>query len=277
MVFGWLKRLFSRKKKPVEEKETQSGQLEEEKRIVFETLPVRVDGFSELLEDAGFERGSTILIAGGAGTGKTTFCMETVYNAALNGEKSVYITFEELPEKISFHMKKNFGWDLDKMVKAKKIAFLKLDALDIVRRVEATLEQKYGDLRVEVGQIKMPFEPDWIIVDSLSVLSIAFKQDETYRMYLAELFSFLNKLGSVNLVISETEQSPQTFSRSGIEEFLSDGVIVLYNLKEKKERENALEILKMRSGKHVKKIVPYILDKNGFIVLAKDKSAQKST
>lgn len=163
-------------------------------------------------------------------------------------------------------MKKNYGWDFKKMVKEKKIAFLKVDPLDIVRRIEAQMEKKHGELRIDIDQMKMPFKPDWVIIDSLSVLSIAFKRDETYRLYLAELFDYLNKLGSVNLVISETAQSPKTLSRSGIEEFLSDGVIVFYNIKDKKYRENALEILKLRSGKHTKKIVPYRLTDNGFEV-----------
>lgn len=258
---------FRKKERKKAELPEDSEALGGAQHLLFETLPVRVDGFDELLADAGFERGSTILIAGGTGTGKTTFCVETIYNAALSGEKCVYITFEELPEKIIFHMKKNYGWDIEKLAKQKKIAFLKVDPLDIVRRVEAVLEQKHGNLRIEVSSLEFPFEPDWVVIDSLSVLAIAFKQDETYRLYLAELFDYLNALASVNLVISETEQSPETFSRSGIEEFLADGVIVFYNLKDRKERETALEILKMRSGKHAKKIVPYVLEKNGFVVL----------
>jgi ABC-type siderophore export system fused ATPase/permease subunit len=64
---------------------------------VFQILPVNVDKFDNLLADGGIERGLTILISGGAGTGKTTFCMQSLYYSALAGQKGVYISFEEDP------------------------------------------------------------------------------------------------------------------------------------------------------------------------------------
>ncbi|MDO8624625.1 MAG: ATPase domain-containing protein, partial [Candidatus Diapherotrites archaeon] len=81
----------------------------------FEMLPVNVDKFDYLLADEGIERGLTILLSGGAGTGKTTFCMQSLYYSALKGQKGVYISFEEDPENIKHHMKKNYGWDFEEL------------------------------------------------------------------------------------------------------------------------------------------------------------------
>lgn len=234
------------------------------KTKVIEILPTRVGNFDELLYDKGFERGSTTLIVGGAGTGKTTFCIESLYHGALNGEKGVYLSFEEEPEKIMAHMKKNFGWDLAPLQKKGLFAIVKLDPLKIARQVEGVIESASGNLRIQVGKLTFPFHPDRVAVDSLSALSIAFRSEDSYRKYIRELFELLEEYNSVSLAIDETEQDPTVFSRTGVEEFLADGVIVLYNVREGEHRKNALEILKLRSGKHVKSIVPYHIGENGF-------------
>ncbi len=229
----------------------------------IEIAPVRVDKFDLLLADHGLEKGSTTLISGGAGTGKTTFCMQSLYNAAKSGEKCIYISFEEEPAKIMQHMKKNFGWDFCKFEKAGTVAIIKIDPSKIARMVEGILAKEVGALRIKLPKLELPFDPDRMCIDSLSALSIAFEHEESYRKYIRELFEMLEGYNSINIVIGETEQNPTVYSRSGVEEFLADGVIVLYNLRIRGKRKNALEILKMRSGSHVKDIVPYKLGPKG--------------
>ncbi len=231
------------------------------------TMPLRVDKFDQLLSDTGVERGSTTLITGGAGTGKTTFCMQSIYHAAMNGEKCVYLSFEEDPAKIMLHMKKNFGWDFCKLEEKGLIAIIKIDPSKIARMVEGILASESGGLKIKLPTLDLPIKPDRICVDSLSALSIAFEHEDSYRKYIRELFELLESYNSVNLVIGETEQNPKVYSRSGVEEFLADGVVVLYNIRVRGKRRNALEILKMRSGSHVKEIVPYKLGPNGIEIL----------
>ncbi|MDP6670877.1 MAG: gas vesicle protein GvpD [archaeon] len=233
---------------------------------VIEILPVLVDRFDELLQDEGLERGSTTIITGGAGTGKTTFCMQSLYHGALAGDKGVYISFEEDTTKIKHHMLKNFGWDVEKLEKKGMMAVIKVDPSKTARMVEGTLAKEVGALRIELSKMKLPLKPDRIAVDSLSALSIAFENERSYRKYVRELFEMLESYNSVNLVIGETEQNPDVYSRTGVEEFLADGVVVLYNIKHKGRRKNALEILKMRSGGHIKQMVGYRLTGKGWQV-----------
>lgn len=248
------------KKKPAEHRE----EIEQAK---IDILPTRVDGFDRLLEDHGMERGSTILVSGGAGTGKTTFCIQSLYYGALSGEKGLYISFEEEPKRIRAHMKKDFGWDIAGMEKKGLLAVVKFDPVEIARRVEAALEKETGLLKIELKKIKFPIVPDRIAVDSLSALSIEFESEENFRKYLKELFELLVQYNSVNYVISETEQNPRIYSKTGVEEFLTDGVVVLYNIKEGKKRKNAIEILKMRGIKHWKRMVPYEIGKDGINII----------
>jgi KaiC/GvpD/RAD55 family RecA-like ATPase len=68
-------------------------------------------------------------------------------------------------------------------------------------------------------------------------------------------------------LITETKQIPETFSPTGVEEFLADGVVVLYNIRKGDIRENAIEVLKLRGAKHLKKIVAMqIVDGEGIAV-----------
>ncbi len=226
-------------------------------------LPVRVDAFDNLLEDRSLERGSVILVSGGAGTGKTTFCIQSLYQGALHGERGIYLSFEEEPRHIRKHMRKNFGWDLAQLEKEGKLAIIKLDPIKVSRQIEQRIDQKKGLLEIKAEDLSFPFKPDRVCVDSLSALSIAFMGEATYRVYIKELFDVLSDLNSVNLVISETEQVPKQYSPTGFEEFLADGVIVLYNIQNSTKRENALEILKLRSGKHEKKMVYYEITDSG--------------
>jgi len=236
-----------------------------------EVLPVRVSEFDRLIARGGLKRGDTILLSGGAGTGKTTFGMQSLYNGALNGEKGVYLTLEESAEKIKENMRENFGWDLDALEREEKLAIIKIDPLTIARAVEATLTKERGGLYIEFEQFDLPFQfnlpfkPDRVVVDSLSALSIAFLENEQgFRQYLRHLFETLEKYNSVNIVLGETEQQPNVYSRSGIEEFLADGVMVFYNIKIHNIRQRALEIIKLRSSAHERRITPYNITSNGF-------------
>ena len=104
------------------------------------------------------------------------------------------------------------------------------------------------------------------ICQGLSALAIAFNEEENYRKYIRELFESLERLNCVSYVISETEQDPKIYSRTGVEEFLADGVVVLYSLKKDGKRENAVEILKLRSSSHSKGMSPYKITSKGITI-----------
>jgi KaiC/GvpD/RAD55 family RecA-like ATPase len=100
------------------------------------------------------------------------------------------------------------------------------------------------------------FKPDFIVLDSLTAVSSTFKgREQSYRFYIERLFRYFEKIGSTNFLITETKLAPDIFSPLGVEEFLADGVIVFYSVKQEGERETAVEVLKMRGEKHEKKTV----------------------
>jgi len=230
-----------------------------------EYIKTGIKGFDDLFEK-GIPKGSAILLAGGAGSGKTIFSLQIFANAVASGKKCFYMSLEENEERLLSHIR-NFGWE-DKL-NGGAYVIKRFNSFDIARSVDALLAKAKGELLIDVEPIILPggFKPDIVFVDSISAISSAFVGHEgNYRSYIEQLFRFFEDIGSTSFLITETEELPYQFSKSGVEEFLADGVIVLYNVRRGDIRENAIEVLKMRGVKHEKKIVAMTIDKNGIAI-----------
>lgn len=232
-----------------------------------EFIKTGVPGFDDLFEN-GIPKGSTILVAGGAGSGKTILGLQIVdYHASL-GEKCLYMSFEESEERLRQHME-DFGWTSEKLERKGLIKIQRFNPFDITRSVDALLAKAKGELLIDIEPILIPddFVPDVIILDSLTAIASAFVgKEDSYRAYIEQLFRFFEKIKATTFLITETEQIPKIFSSTGVEEFLADGVIVLYNIKRGNVREKAIEVLKLRGAKHQKKIVPLQITNKGIEV-----------
>jgi KaiC/GvpD/RAD55 family RecA-like ATPase len=219
-----------------------------------------ISGFDGLFEK-GIPEGSSLLIAGGAGSGKTLMSLQILNHAASQGKKCLYMSFEESEERLMEHMK-NFGWDKPRKG---KLMIKRFSIFDVSKALDALMAQEQGELMIDVKPIILPknFKPDYIVVDSLTAIASAFAGKDSYRSYIEHLFRYFENLNVTSFLITETEQVPKIYSPTGVEEFLADGVIVLYNVRKGDIRENAIEILKMRGAKHLKKIVAMRMGDNG--------------
>jgi KaiC/GvpD/RAD55 family RecA-like ATPase len=232
-----------------------------------------VTGFDELLKQ-GIPKNSNVIIAGGTGSGKTIFCLQTLMYHASQGKKCFYMSFEETEERLIEHMK-DFGWNPDELIKSGNLKIKKYLPTDIHyfdsdNNVEAMFVKDEDSQLIELEPIslQLEFKVDFIVLDSLTAVASAFKENEqqSYRFYVERLFNFFQSMGSTNFLITETKQIPDIFSPTGVEEFLADGVIVIYNIKRENIRERAIEILKMRGVKHQEKIVAMKITDNGIVV-----------
>ena len=222
-------------------------------------LKTNISGFDDLFAGGGIPKGNSVLVAGGTGTGKSTFCRQICYNLVSKGKKCMYVSFEESKERIKRSME-NFGWNIDKYIENGNFLIQKINPLDILRMKFGSIggSGSATELSYKIKPLVIPkdFHPEVIVVDSLSaIIAASVTKDKNYRVYLQQLFSFFEETGATSFLITETDPLPTRYSDSGIEEFLADGIIVLYNIQKKDERENAIEILKMRYAKHLKKVV----------------------
>lgn len=233
-------------------------------------LKTEIQGFDALFSNGGIPQGNAVMVAGGPGTGKSLFCRQVCYNRIRAGKSCMYVSFEENKERIIRSMEA-FGWDVKGYVDTGQFLIQKINPLDILRMKFGSLggSGSATELSYKIKPLVIPkdFHPDVIVVDSLSaIIAASITKEKNYRVYLQQLFSFFEETGSTSLLVAETDPLPKRFSDSGIEEFLADGIIVLYNVQQDDGRQNAIEILKMRYGKHEKKIVKMNITEHGLEV-----------
>jgi len=215
-----------------------------------------IDGLDSLLVE-GIPKGAAVIICGGTGSGKTILNLQLMANSCENNMKCLYLTLEESESRLIEHMF-DFGWDARNYIKDGRLMFLRLNPFDIMRNVDALLAKEKGELLIDVKPVIIPgdFKPEVIFVDSLTAISAAFiGRKDTYRIYIEKLFRYFEELQATTFLITETDQIPTRFSPTGTEEFLADGVIILYSIQRQNMRERAIEVLKMRGIAHQRKVV----------------------
>jgi len=242
-------------------------------RTKFDFVKTDVPGFDELFTD-GIPRGSSVLVEGGPGSGKTVFCLQLAKNFCKQGKKVLYMSFEEPEARLKVHMH-SFGADPEEYEKKHLLYIKRFNALDIARSVEALLSEAKKELLVEVQPVLIPkdFQPDYVLIDSLTSIGSAFSGEESrFRIYMEQLFRYLEGHNITSFLIRETSAPSHIgttfFEKGEAVSFLSDGIISLYNVFYRgKERKRAIEILKMRGAGFSRKVVEAeIIVNKGIIV-----------
>ena len=205
----------------------------------------------------GFERGSSNVISGGAGSGKSIFCTQFLIDGIENKkENAIYVSFEEEKDKFFKHMKQ-FGWDLATYEKEKKLVFLRYTPL----QVKKLLDEGGGAIETNITNIKAKR----LVIDSLTAFTLLQKNELERREAVLDLLAMFSKWGITTLFTMEQEPDPEKH-QSTVMEFEVDGVILLYNVRKGDIRQRSLEIFKLRSAKHSQKILPLKITDKGIII-----------
>lgn len=259
-------------KKELSKKELQKQKKEKTKGPKEEFMRIGIKGFDALFEKGmGIPNGKAVLIEGGPGSGKTIFCLAAMNELCKQGKKCLYMSFEESEDQLIGHMEE-FGWPAKKYVKKGLLKVERFDAIDISRSIEALLSAAKKELLIDVEPMFFPddYNPDFVAIDSLTSIASAFSGEESrFRIYMEQLFRYLEKNNITNFLIREVSSPSHvgtTFTEQGeAVSFLSDGIVVIYNvIYDSGERSSAIEILKMRGTSFKKRIVEMkILNKKG--------------
>jgi circadian clock protein KaiC len=208
---------------------------------LIERIESGIPGLDRML-DGGIPKGNVIIVAGRAGTGKSVFGAQFLfYGSSMKGERTLYITFTEDKAKFLRYMK-SFEMDLDEMESKGLMKVLNLGVPQIGQQARA-LE--------EISKAFEEFKPDRAVLDPFSALTIPITGSK------GELQSYVNSLigkiaSNINcttLLISEVPASADQIG-SGVEEYIADGIMVLYYLMRGKAKIKAIEVRKMRGTKH---------------------------
>jgi KaiC/GvpD/RAD55 family RecA-like ATPase len=254
------------------QKEANTRKIETKEKPKEKFIRTGIAGFDSLFEaNVGIPNGAAVLIEGGPGSGKTIFCLATLNELCKQGKKGLYMSFEESEEQLIEHME-GFNWKAREFVKKGLLRISRFDAIDVSRSIEALLSAAKKELLIEIEPMFFPddFKPDFVVIDSLTSIASAFSGEESrFRVYMEQLFRYLEKNKITNFLIREVS-SPSHVGTMYKEQgeavsFLSDGIIVLYNvIYDSGERTLAIEILKMRGVSFKKKIVELkIINKKG--------------
>jgi KaiC/GvpD/RAD55 family RecA-like ATPase len=227
-----------------------------------------IPGFDELC-GGGLIRNRTYLVSGTSGAGKTIFSSQFIYNGILNyGENGIIVATEERPEQIRENML-NFGWDLQALEDEGKLAIIDACSTKIgIPSREKYVDVRPFDIRSMMDQIittQEEIDAKRALVDSSTSISFYLHDPARIRVELLKLSTTLEIIGLTSLMTCEIIDGSKP-SRFGVENFVTDGTFALYYDMHDNVRTRSVEIYKMRGSDHSKKIHPYDLTAEGFVI-----------
>jgi circadian clock protein KaiC len=211
----------------------------------------------------GLPRGRPTLICGSAGCGKTLFGMEFLLRGALDfDEHGVFMAFEESEKDLSENVR-SLGFDLDKLVAQNKIA---VDYVHVERsEIQETGEYDLEGLFLRLGMAIDSVGAKRVVLDTLETLFSGFSNPAILRAELRRLFRWLKDKGVTAVITGERGDGALT--RQGLEEYVSDCVILLDHRVHDQISTRRLRIVKYRGTTHGTNEYPFLIDEDGISVL----------
>jgi circadian clock protein KaiC len=224
--------------------------------------PTGIKGLDEI-SGGGLPRGRPTLVCGGAGCGKTLLGMEFVVRGAVTySEPGVFMSFEETSEELAKNVA-SLGFDLADLEKQKLLA---LDFVYIERReIEETGDYDLEGLFIRLGHAIDSVGAKRVVLDTVEALFSGFPNELIIRAEMRRLFRWLKDKGVTAIITGERGEG--TLTRYGIEEYVSDAVIVLDHRVVGQSATRRMRFVKYRGSLHGSDEYPFLIDETGFSVL----------
>jgi circadian clock protein KaiC len=221
-----------------------------------------INGLDEITE-GGIPQGRPTLICGAAGCGKTLFSIEFLVHGALQyNEPGVFIAFEEKAEELTLNVS-SLGFDLKQLQQDKMI---RLDHVHIERsEIEETGEYDLDGLFIRLGYAIDSIGAKRVVLDTIESLFSGLNNQAIIRAELRRLFSWLKEKEVTTIITGEKGEGMLT--RHGLEEYVSDCVILLDHRVSNKISTRLLRIVKYRGSEHGTNEYPFLIDNDGIWVL----------
>jgi circadian clock protein KaiC len=229
------------------------------------TLPKAPTGIAGLddITGGGLPRGRPSLVCGGPGCGKTLLAAEFLIRGATQfGEPGAFISFEETGEELAQNIR-SLGFDLDRLSEEKRIAldYVRIEPSEIVEAGEFDLEGLFVRLGLAIDSVGAKR----IVLDTIESLFGGFTNQALLRAELRRLFRYLKDRGVTAVITGERGEGSLT--RQGLEEYVSDCVILLDHRVNDQVSTRRMRIVKYRGSTHGTNEYPFIIDERGISVL----------
>lgn len=224
--------------------------------------PTGIEGLDEVT-DGGFPTGRPTLVCGSAGCGKTLLAMEFLVRGASDyGEPGVFMAFEETAEELAQNVR-SLGFDLDALAEQKKLL---VDYVYVERsEIEETGQYDLEGLFVRLGFAIDSIGAKRVVLDTLETLFSGLSNQAVLRSELRRLFRWLKEKGVTAVITAERGEGSLT--RHGLEEYVSDCVILLDHRVTNELSTRRLRIVKYRGSTHGTNEFPFLIDDGGITVL----------
>ena len=221
-----------------------------------------IDGFDEITY-GGLPAGRPTLVCGAAGCGKTLFAVTVLVNGAtLFGEPGVFMSFEERAEDLVANVA-SLGYSLDALIADKKLA---IDHVHVERsEIEETGEYDLDGLFIRLGHAVDSIGAKRVVLDTIETLFSSLTDTAVLRSELRRLFGWIKDRGLTAIITGERGEGQLT--RHGLEEYVSDCVILLDNRVEDQITTRRLRVVKYRGSAHGTNEYPFLIDRDGISVL----------
>ena len=237
-----------------------TSQIKQESKLL-KKAPTGIQGFDEVVH-GGLPQGRTTLVCGGPGSGKTLFATEFLVRGAQEyGEPGVFMAFEETAEELAKNVA-SLGMDLEELVEQKKIF---IDYVHIERsEIEETGEYDLEGLFIRLASAIEMVGAKRIVLDTIETIFAGFANEQILRSEIRRLFRWMQDRGMTAVVTGE--RGEKSLTRYGLEEYISDCVILLDNRVQNKIANRILRVVKYRGSSHGTDEYPFLIGDEGFWV-----------
>lgn len=224
--------------------------------------PTGIQGLDEIT-GGGVPQGRPTLVCGSAGCGKTLLAMEFLVRGATQfNEPGVFMAFEETAKDLTQNVA-SLGFDLKDLVARKKLV---LDYVHVERsEIEETGEYDLEGLFIRLGEAIDSIGAKRVVLDTIETLFSGLPNQVILRSELRRLFRWLKDKGVTAIITGE--RGDGSLTRQGLEEYVSDCVIVLDHRVSEQTSSRRLRVVKYRGSTHGTNEYPFLIDEDGISVL----------
>jgi circadian clock protein KaiC len=221
-----------------------------------------IEGLDEIT-GGGLPAGRPTLVCGSAGCGKTLFALQFLVNGATSfDEPGVFMCFEETRQELTANAR-SLGFDLDRLERTKRLC---VDYVRVERsEIDETGEYDLGGLFVRLGHAIDTLGAKRVVLDTIESLFSGFSNAAILRAELRRLFRWLKDKGVTAIITGERGDGQLT--RQGLEEYVSDCVILLDHRVDEQRSTRRLRIVKYRGSTHGTNEYPFLIDEDGISVM----------
>ena len=229
--------------------------------VMIPKVPTGVPGLDDITR-GGLPAGRATLVCGGAGAGKTLLGMSVILNGIVQfGEPGVIMTFEETGEELAQNVR-SLGLDVARLIAQKKLA---VDYVHIDRsEIEETGEYDLEALFVRIQHAVTSVGAQRVMLDTIESLFAGLSSDAILRAELRRLFRWVKERRLTTIITGE--RGTATLTRHGLEEYVSDAVIVLDHRVQDQISTRRLRIVKYRGSAHGTNEYPFLISAHGISV-----------